>query len=260
MKAINLSGDVGYEITDRLVTSLMSKYSPEDVEININSYGGDAFEGFAIYNSLKQYKGSVTTITKGIAASAAGIIYLAGSRRKVYKNSTFMAHPAWGLALGEGDILISRGKMLNDITGLIAADIARLTGKSVSAVLSEMSAEMWIVSGENIVSAGIAGEVLGGDDEAPEPASTASEKVCDAQNRVKALTGGEMRRDHLSKIAASAKQHGVITSPEDAERQEQLDAWDILYNKSPAMSEAIPPEIEEQAQAWESLYDKKEAK
>ncbi len=50
-----------------------------DVELHINSPGGNAFEGLAIYNALKQRTGTVRVIIDGLAASIASIIAQAAS-------------------------------------------------------------------------------------------------------------------------------------------------------------------------------------
>lgn len=202
MKIINLSGVVGWEITDRLVSNLLPKNNTEDVEVHINSYGGDAFEAFAIYNTLKNYAGNMTTIIKGIAASAAGIIYLAGKEKKIYKNSTFMAHPAWGFAIGEGDILISRGKMLNSVTDVILDDLSKLMSKEKAELLEELKSEIWLVGWEQIVGEGLADEVIDGDEiEKLESKNEIHAKVLNIQDKMRAEA--KANNKIYEKVAAS---------------------------------------------------------
>ncbi len=62
------------------------------VTVNINSYGGDLFLGIAIHNALKALPCKVTTVIRGIAASAASVIFCAGDERHVYPGSVLMIH------------------------------------------------------------------------------------------------------------------------------------------------------------------------
>lgn len=65
--------------------------------IHINSPGGVVYCGFAIYDYLKSLDIPIITIAEGIAASAASVIFLAGNRRVVTKNSSVLLHqPSWG--------------------------------------------------------------------------------------------------------------------------------------------------------------------
>lgn len=52
----------------------------DEVEVEINSGGGDVFAGSEIYTALKAYSGNVTTKIVGLAASAASVIAMAGNK------------------------------------------------------------------------------------------------------------------------------------------------------------------------------------
>ena len=55
MKTIELSGDIGWEITAKSIRSQLVMNSREAVRVKINSYGGDVFEAFQIYNLFHDY-------------------------------------------------------------------------------------------------------------------------------------------------------------------------------------------------------------
>ena len=61
---------------DTLVRDLRS-LDVDEIVVRINSGGGSAFDGFAIYNALRSHDAHVTTIVEGYAASAASLIALA---------------------------------------------------------------------------------------------------------------------------------------------------------------------------------------
>lgn len=64
----------------------------EEVTVNINSVGGDLFQGIAIHNALRALPCKVKTVVQGVAASAASIIFCAGDERLVYPGSILMVH------------------------------------------------------------------------------------------------------------------------------------------------------------------------
>lgn len=53
----------------------------KEINVHINSYGGEVAEGLAIYNTLKNSDMKVTTICDGFACSAASVIFMAGDER-----------------------------------------------------------------------------------------------------------------------------------------------------------------------------------
>ena len=69
------------EIDNRLASEVAEKLRAkprEAVSVRLNSYGGSAADGFAIYNALKSHAAPVTTFVEGIAYSAATLIACAG--------------------------------------------------------------------------------------------------------------------------------------------------------------------------------------
>lgn len=71
----------------------------DDIELHINSKGGDAFEGMAIMNQLKQYdKGTKTAIVDGFCASAATLPLFAMDHVKAHQTSVFVFHKEIGRA------------------------------------------------------------------------------------------------------------------------------------------------------------------
>ena len=77
-----------------------------DIEVNINSPGGDVTAGLAIANALKGYdKGKVTANVLGIAASMASVVACACDEVKMGKGAFVMIHNPWGVAVGEAEEL-----------------------------------------------------------------------------------------------------------------------------------------------------------
>lgn len=71
-----------------------------ELNVHINSYGGETFQGLAIYNLLKQHKAQINVYIDGIAASSASIIAMAGDKIYMPKTSLMMIHNCWLWTVG----------------------------------------------------------------------------------------------------------------------------------------------------------------
>jgi ATP-dependent Clp protease, protease subunit len=77
----------------------------EDIDLSINSYGGDMFLGIDIGNTLREHKGFVTVTITGIAASSASVIAMGADKLKMYENTQLMIHHPWTVARGNAEEL-----------------------------------------------------------------------------------------------------------------------------------------------------------
>jgi ATP-dependent protease ClpP protease subunit len=76
-----------------------------ELNVHINSYGGETFQALAIYNLLKSLKAQVNVYIDGIAASSASIIAMAGKKIYMPKTALIMIHNCWTYALGNAEEL-----------------------------------------------------------------------------------------------------------------------------------------------------------
>lgn len=90
----------GYIGLDEFLNDLDGIKDKSQITVHINSGGGDLYAGLAIYNRLKNVKGTVTTVNDGLAASAASLIFQAGNVRKMNAGSNLMAHGVAGFLIG----------------------------------------------------------------------------------------------------------------------------------------------------------------
>lgn len=95
------------------------------IDIHINSNGGDVFNGFAIYNALKQSKADITIYVDGIAASIASIIALCGKPLYMSPYARLMLHAVQGGAYGNSSELKKTAKMIEDIQRDLANMVAK---------------------------------------------------------------------------------------------------------------------------------------
>jgi ATP-dependent Clp protease protease subunit len=90
-----------------------------DVELRINSPGGDVFGAKAMAQAVRDYPGQVTAHVDGIAASAATFLTAVADKTVMAPGSMQMIHKAWTIALGNADDFASLG-VLDKIDGTIA--------------------------------------------------------------------------------------------------------------------------------------------
>lgn len=113
------------------------------IRVRINSGGGDVFDGLAIYNYLAG-RGNVETVIDGLAASAASLPFLAGSKRKMPKAAFLMVHNPWSGSIGNAAEMRKAADVLDRIGAGLAHVYARVTGMAVEAVQAIMDAETWL--------------------------------------------------------------------------------------------------------------------
>lgn len=140
----------GDEVTPRSFAEDLESLGGKDVTVHINSGGGDVFAAHAIHNQLVAYKGRVTVVIDGLAASAATIIAVAGDRIIMPANALFMIHnPAIGLSDYYGaDELLKTAEALNTIKGSIVAAYRKRCKASAEELAAMMDAETWMGAAE----------------------------------------------------------------------------------------------------------------
>lgn len=98
-----------------LVRELMALDAAE-INVHINSYGGEVAEGLAIYNALVASPAKVTTICEGFACSAASFIFMAGDERIMRDASMLFVHNAWTSVSGDAEALRHEAEALEKVS------------------------------------------------------------------------------------------------------------------------------------------------
>lgn len=142
-------------VTLKGVSAALKSYDGEDITVNINSAGGDMFEGLAIYNALREYDGKVTVKVVGLAASAASIIAMAGDEILMDESAFLMIHNAWTLAIGNKDDFKKLASDFEKFDDTMSKVYSSRSGVAVSEVAQMMQDETWI-SGADAIDLGFA--------------------------------------------------------------------------------------------------------
>jgi ATP-dependent Clp protease protease subunit len=138
-----------------------------DIRLYVNSPGGDAYAGFAIYDAMQFVKPDVQTYAVGMAMSAGALILAAGApgKRYVLPNSKVMIHQGSGGFRGTpADIQIAAREILT-ITRRYGEIIAQHSGRDVEQVMRDIDRDRFLDPDE-AVAYGLADQVLSTREEA----------------------------------------------------------------------------------------------
>ena len=130
-----------------------------DITVWINSPGGDCVAAAQIYNMLMDYKGNVTVKIDGIAASAASVIAMAGSKVLMSPVSMMMIHNPMTVAFGDSGEMQKAIEMLGSVKDSIINAYEIKTGLSRAKLSHLMDAETWM-DANKAVELGFADEVM----------------------------------------------------------------------------------------------------
>ena len=158
MKTLEFNGIVGIDILPQQVSDALKEAEGDDITVNFVSVGGYVFEGFQIYNQIKEYSGNKTIILNGVVASIAAYISTAFDKAIIKNNSTFMIHNAMGGAIGDYRVLEKEAKELKRLNSVIGKNYATRSGQSIDIIFDLMNEETWYY-GEEIIEAGFADEL-----------------------------------------------------------------------------------------------------
>ena len=130
-----------------------------DITVWINSPGGDCVAAAQIYNMLMDYKGNVTVKIDGIAASAASVIAMAGTKVMVSPVSMLMIHNPATMAFGDSAEMQKAIAMLEEVKESIINAYEIKTGLSRAKLSHLMDAETWM-NANMAIELGFADEIM----------------------------------------------------------------------------------------------------
>lgn len=156
MKNINIKGPIIpgdekwiYDIFDieatcpKDVTSVLENANGEEIQLTINSPGGDVFSASEIYTELMDYEGKIKSRIVGVAASAASVVAMAGEV-EMSPTAQMMIHNAWTIAIGDRNDMQGVSDFLKTVDKSIANAYEKKTGLSEGDLLSLMDKETWM--------------------------------------------------------------------------------------------------------------------
>jgi ATP-dependent Clp protease, protease subunit len=140
---------------------LESEDPDKDINIYINSPGGEITSLFAIYDTMQYIKPDITTICMGQAASAAAVLLAAGTQGKRYAlpHARIIIHQPYGGAAGQAADIEIQAKEILKMRDLLNRVLAHHTGQPVDKVAKDTDRD-FIMSAEEAKNYGILDEVI----------------------------------------------------------------------------------------------------
>ena len=154
---------------------LESEDPDKDINLYVNSPGGDITSLFAIYDTMQYIKPDVSTICMGQAASAAAVLVLAGTPGKRYAlpHSRILLHQPHGGAQGQAVDIEIQAKEITRYRKLLEELIAEHTGQTLEKVAKDTDRD-YILTADEAVEYGVVDEVITSRKIKPELAAAAA--------------------------------------------------------------------------------------
>lgn len=207
----------GSGVTRERVVEQLENANSKPLNIHINSYGGEVFEGFAIYNAINNYKGSKTVYIDGIAASIASVIALAGDKIIMNKASMFMIHNASGGCYGTAEEMRKVVEALEQINSVIRDIYLDKTNIDEDKLKELMENETFLTPKE-CIEYGFCDEIL---DEEPEPIDEPLNKLETAfSNRLKQIND---LKEALKLLNNEVQNEGAFFNKQVSEKENYYD-------------------------------------
>ena len=147
MTLYGIVGDCTFDedyFTAKHVRDALAEHGDGDLIVNLNSGGGVALEGLAIYNALKNHPGKITINVDAIAASAASLIAMAGDTRVMREGALVMIHDPRAMTVGTADEHRKNASRLDTLAEQFRRIYASGTGRTEKEIGDMMSAETWM--------------------------------------------------------------------------------------------------------------------
>jgi ATP-dependent Clp protease protease subunit len=163
-RTIYLDGEIsdetwyGDEVTPKLFKDELNA-GDGNITLWINSPGGDVFAAAQIYNMLMDYKGNVTVKIDALAASAASVIAMAGTKVCMSPVAMLMIHNPATIAIGDTEEMQKAIDMLSEVKESIMNAYEIKSGLSRAKISKLMDAETWM-NAKEAKKLGFADEVL----------------------------------------------------------------------------------------------------
>lgn len=125
-----------------------------NLRVRINSPGGSVFDGIAIANYLRS-RGNVETVVDGLAASAASVVFCAGSTRTMAEGGFLMIHNPWSFSGGDSDEMRKTADVLDRIKGSLLDIYESVSDLGRDVLAAMMDDETWL-DGKQALAAGFA--------------------------------------------------------------------------------------------------------
>lgn len=148
-RIVFVSGPIHDGMANTIIAQLLflqSKDAKKPIQMYINSPGGSAYAGLAIYDTMQHLKPEVVTTAVGTAASASTLLLAAGAKGKRYSlpHSLVHIHQPMGRAGGQASDIAIDAKEILRLKDLYADILAKHTGQNREKVLQDIDRDFYM--------------------------------------------------------------------------------------------------------------------
>ena len=184
----------GGGITAARVAGVLRAVAGKPITVEINSPGGNYFEGVAIYNLLRRHSAEVDVEILGIAASAASVIAMAGDTIAVAHNAEIMIHEARGLFFGTKSEMADAIEVLSHIDQSMVETYAARSGRPADQFAAMIAGKDVYFRGQEAIDAGLADMMMDREAQMPVYVVAAADMPTDKASLDKFLAKHSMPR------------------------------------------------------------------
>ena len=231
--AVGVDGDTAVDNGPRRIMAALRAIGAQAVTVNLNSPGGNYFDGLAIYNALRQHPAEVTVNVLGLAGSAASVIAMAGDKIMIGEQASIMVHCAAGLVAGNKYDMDEIRPLLDQVDKAMATIYSARAGvpmeKALSWVEARQGAGTWF-SGQAAIDAGLADAIVTGEPvtaDAPLPEAL-PERVMERALMAQLGVSPKEAKAMISQIKAGSRDAPAKTTTRDAGSDVQTALADLL--------------------------------
>lgn len=151
-RIIFINGEINNETANIIISELLylDSLNNEEINIYINSPGGEVTSGLAIYDTMNYIKSDIRTITIGMAASMGAVIASSGTKGKrcILKNGEFMIHQPLGGVKGQATDIDIAAKRILKIKDKLNKILAKNTGVNLRKIEKDTERDNYLDSNE----------------------------------------------------------------------------------------------------------------
>lgn len=227
-----------FGVTASQVVEALADIETGTIELHVNSPGGDAYEGIAIANVLRQHEARVVAIVDGLAASAASMVIMGADEVVMAPNSELMIHDASTFSFGTAAELAEDATRLDKLSHNYSRAYAAKAGGEPAAWRDLMVAETWYLD-EEAVAAGLADRVLGESEDVDSDLDSADKAMWDLAAFAHAGRAKAPAPRPVPRVAAAAA--GGRLPAADKAVQNRSGVPELLISPAASAAGANPP-------------------
>lgn len=248
-KTLQLFGVIDDETTKEFLAEIPAS---GDIDLQINTPGGDVFNGFVIFDRLNEFEGKVNVEILGLAASMGSVIAMVGDTINIREKAKIMIHNPFAGAFGDAKKFKQAAKNLEEIEQDIVNIYSNKTGIKPEEITDMMDSETWL-SADEAVEKGFANKVLAsngklagmyadqcrvyGFKNIPELNAGESEML----DQIKKVLGVTDDKDVLAKLVANA---GVLKTAQEAVEAQKKEIVDLKKSQTTAINKSTSADIQ----------------